>query len=104
MRAGISAQNHHIVPVYQLGFVDVAEDCLDLGGRLAQDARRLLRTVVHETARDLATVGVEASDDLAALELTFDANHADGQQAFPLPRERASRAGVEGEPAGELHV
>ena len=53
----------------QLGLVDVAQDLLDLRRRLAQDAQRLRRAVVDQAARELVPAGVEAADELAALEL-----------------------------------
>ena len=56
-----ATEQHQVVAVDQLGLVDVAQDRLDLRRRLAQDARRFLRAVVDEAARDLASVGRRSS-------------------------------------------
>ena len=42
-----SSQEHEIVSMDQFGFVDIAEPCLDLVARRAQNAARLCRAVVH---------------------------------------------------------
>jgi hypothetical protein len=78
----------------QFGLVDVAEDRLDFRRRLPQDARRLLRAVVDEPARDLAAVGIAAAADLSALEFAGDRGDADRQQALSVARESARGARV----------
>ena len=50
--------------------------------RASGDAARFLRTVVHQSAGDLAAFRIDARDDRPALEFALDRFHADGQQAL----------------------
>src|SRR5258706_14055673 len=94
-KCGTPLEDDEIVPVDELGLGDVAEDGLDFAGRLAQDARGFRRTVVDESARDLAPVGSGHAHDFAALERSVDGGGADGEQALAAVEHRFHRARIE---------
>src|SRR5580765_4588692 len=89
------AQHHQVVAVDELRLRDISQRGLDLGGRLAQDARRLGCAVIHQAACDFATVGTRDAYHFAALEGAFDGGGADGEQALAVGDERLHRARVE---------
>src|SRR4051794_24999834 len=64
-----SCEQHEVVTVDELGLVDVAQHRFDIGRGPAHDSRRLLRAVIDEAARDFASIGTDAADDLAAAEM-----------------------------------
>src|SRR6266567_8782783 len=88
----------------ELGLVHVTEDGLDRGRRLPQDAPRLHRAVIRQSARDLAPIRIEAADDLSAFESAFAGDDADRQKALAFVRKRADRARAERELARETNV
>src|SRR5438552_17231723 len=96
-------EQHQIIAVDELGLVDVAQDRFNLGRRLAQNSRCLLRSVVDEPARDLATILREAADDLAASERAGDGDDPDREEALAFARERTHGTVVEPKRAREPH-
>src|SRR5690349_11106293 len=99
-----SCEQHEVVAVDELRLVDVAQHRFDFRRRPAHDARRLLRTVIDEAARDFASVGADAADDLAAAEIAADRDDADRQQALAVAHQRVHGAAIQREPPGETHV
>ena len=88
-RAPANARAAPVVPVDELGLVDVAEDRLDLAPTAcAGSGASSADAVVDQAARDLAAVGVEAADHFAALEFAGDLDDADRQQALAVARQR----------------
>src|SRR3954471_21701385 len=88
----------------ELRLIHGAEDGSDFAGGPAHDAPRLAGRVVDEAAGDLAALGIDAGDDLAALELTRYLDHADRQQALAVALQRPHGAGIEAELGGHGKV
>src|SRR5437016_3348287 len=76
------SEQHQVVSMDELRFVDVAQDCFDFRRGLTQDALRLCGAVTDQAARDFPSVGIAAADHFSALELTFASDDADRQQAL----------------------
>ena len=73
-----------------------AEQRLDVGAALADDAGGVPVAVGDHTARDFRAIGVEHAHGVAALEPAADRGDARRQQALARPQ-RLQRAGIDGD-------
>ena len=85
----------------ELGFLDVPEEPLDVAGRVAHDASGFRRGIVHQPARDLATLRVDAGHHFAAFEAAAHVDHADRKQALAVAHQRRHGACVERQLTGD---
>src|SRR5262245_9932313 len=79
----------------------VAQDLLDVAGAAADDQRGLVGGIRRQATCDLAAVGRDYADGVAAAERAVDSGNAGRQQAAPT-RERALGAGVHAQRALRL--
>ena len=81
--------------MHELGLAWIPEPLRELLAPGAEDAQRLDMPVIDEPARDLAPFGIEAGDQIAAIELPLDALYTDRQQALALRAQHLRGALVE---------
>src|SRR5262245_30082339 len=82
LKPGSVAAQDHVVTMHQGGAARKAQDGGNLARLLADDARRVVARVGHETAAELAPVGATDDDGVAALEGALHPLDARRQQAL----------------------
>ena len=90
--------------MHELGIARIAQPRGDLAALRAHQPQRFGGRVVAQAARHLEAVGTEADDQVAALEVSLHALHADRQQTLAGLPKHARRTLVEVQPPARLHL